>query len=106
MPIFRTGRAGASNSRKIHAGRPSCRSSRRTSSRPRTKFCCRPTFHRYVDAGTEDRGRDMTERLEIKNLYKIFSDAPGPALEMLAKGSGKSEVFEKLGVVVGLNNVS
>ncbi|MBS0535388.1 MAG: glycine betaine/L-proline ABC transporter ATP-binding protein [Proteobacteria bacterium] len=48
----------------------------------------------------------MTERLEIKNLYKIFSDAPGPALEMLAKGSGKSEVFEKLGVVVGLNNVS
>jgi glycine betaine/proline transport system ATP-binding protein len=48
----------------------------------------------------------MTERLEIKNLFKVFSSTPGPALEMLAKGSGKSEIFEKLGVVVGLNNVS
>ena len=48
----------------------------------------------------------MTERLEIKDLYKVFSSTPAPALEMLARGCGKSEVFEKLGVVVGLNNVS
>lgn len=48
----------------------------------------------------------MTERLQIQNLYKIFSNAPRPALEMLAKGGNKNEVFEKLGAVVGLNNVS
>jgi len=48
----------------------------------------------------------MTERLQIQNLYKIFSKTPRPALEMLAKGGNKNEVFEKLGEVVGLNNVS
>jgi len=48
----------------------------------------------------------MTERLQIQNLYKIFSNTPRPALEMLAKGGNKNEVFEKLGAVVGLNNVS
>lgn len=48
----------------------------------------------------------MTERLQIQNLYKIFSNAPGPALEILAKGGNKNDVFEKLGAVVGLNNVS
>ncbi|QEL22249.1 glycine betaine/L-proline ABC transporter ATP-binding protein [Bosea sp. F3-2] len=48
----------------------------------------------------------MTERLQIQNLYKIFSNTPRPALEILAKGGNKNEVFEKLGAVVGLNNVS
>lgn len=48
----------------------------------------------------------MPERLQIRNLYKIFSPTPGPALDMLAKGGNKNEVFEKLGAVVGLNNVS
>ncbi|MFC7396514.1 glycine betaine/L-proline ABC transporter ATP-binding protein [Chelatococcus sp. GCM10030263] len=48
----------------------------------------------------------MTERLQIQNLYKIFSNSPAPALEILAKGGNKNEVFEKLGAVVGLNNVS
>lgn len=48
----------------------------------------------------------MTERLQIQNLYKIFSNTPAPALEMLAKGGNKNEVFEKLGAVVGLNDVS
>lgn len=48
----------------------------------------------------------MTERLQIRDLYKIFSSKPGPALEILAKGGNKNDVFEKLGTVVGLNNVS
>jgi glycine betaine/proline transport system ATP-binding protein len=48
----------------------------------------------------------MTERLQIQNLYKIFSNSPAPALEILAKGGNKNEVFEKLAAVVGLNNVS
>jgi len=48
----------------------------------------------------------MTERLQIQDLYKIFSAKPGPALDILAKGGNKNDVFEKLGTVVGLNNVS
>ena len=48
----------------------------------------------------------MTERLHIQNLYKIFSNTPAAALEILAKGGDKNAVFEKLGLVVGLNNVS
>jgi len=48
----------------------------------------------------------MTERLQIQDLYKIFSGKPGPALDILAKGGNKNDVFEKLGTVVGLNNVS
>lgn len=48
----------------------------------------------------------MTERLQIQNLYKIFSSTPGPALDILAKGGDKNEVFERLGAVVGLNKVS
>ncbi|POR47174.1 quaternary amine ABC transporter ATP-binding protein [Bosea psychrotolerans] len=48
----------------------------------------------------------MTERLQIQNLYKIFSAAPEAALQILANGGDKSTVFDKLGAVVGLNNVS
>jgi glycine betaine/proline transport system ATP-binding protein len=48
----------------------------------------------------------MTERLQIQNLYKIFSAAPEAALQILANGGDKNAVFEKLGAVVGLNNVS
>ncbi|CAN7388000.1 glycine betaine/L-proline ABC transporter ATP-binding protein [Bosea sp. LjRoot9] len=48
----------------------------------------------------------MTERLQIQNLYKIFSAAPEAALQILANGGDKNTVFDKLGAVVGLNNVS
>ena len=48
----------------------------------------------------------MTERLQIQNLYKIFSATPEAALQILANGGDKNTVFEKLGAVVGLNNVS
>ncbi|AVZ17502.1 TPA: glycine betaine/L-proline ABC transporter ATP-binding protein [Pseudomonas aeruginosa] len=48
----------------------------------------------------------MTDRLVVENLYKIFSDKPGPALELLRHGKGRAEVFEELSQVVGLDNVS
>lgn len=48
----------------------------------------------------------MAERLQIQNLYKIFSATPEAALQILANGGDKNTVFEKLGAVVGLNNVS
>jgi glycine betaine/proline transport system ATP-binding protein len=48
----------------------------------------------------------MTERLVIEHLYKIFSDRPEPALSMLRAGKCRSDVLEKLGHVVGLDDVS
>ena len=48
----------------------------------------------------------MTERLRIENLFKIFADAPQRAQQILAAGGDKNRVFEELGVVVGLDNVS
>lgn len=48
----------------------------------------------------------MTERLQIENLYKIFSNQPQPAMDLLARGADKDEVQAETGMVVGLNNVS
>ena len=48
----------------------------------------------------------MTERLRIENLTKIFGEKPERAQRILAAGGNKKRVFDELGVVVGLNNVS
>ncbi|MFV3291619.1 quaternary amine ABC transporter ATP-binding protein [Pseudomonas sp. NY11955] len=48
----------------------------------------------------------MTDRLVIENLYKVFSDKPGPALAMLREGKGRAEVLESLSQVVGVDDVS
>ncbi len=48
----------------------------------------------------------MTDRLKIEHLYKVFSDAPGPALALLRSGRSKTEVQEQLGQVVGLDDIS
>jgi len=48
----------------------------------------------------------MTERLVIEHLYKVFSDKPEPALSMLRSGKCRADVLEKLGQVVGLDDVS
>ncbi|MGF3024955.1 quaternary amine ABC transporter ATP-binding protein [Methylobacterium aquaticum] len=48
----------------------------------------------------------MTDRLQIRNLYKIFSSDPAPAMRILAEGGSKSDVFDKVRQVVGLNDVS
>ncbi|WP_118184495.1 quaternary amine ABC transporter ATP-binding protein [Paraburkholderia phosphatilytica] len=48
----------------------------------------------------------MSERLKIEHLYKVFTDRPAPALAMLREGASKAEVQEKLGVVVGLDDVT
>ena len=48
----------------------------------------------------------MTDRLVIENLYKVFSDKPGPALAMLHEGNGRAEVLETLSQVVGVDDVS
>jgi glycine betaine/proline transport system ATP-binding protein len=43
-------------------------------------------------------------RLDVRNVYKVFSDDPAPALRMLAQGADKDEVFRKLGVAVGVED--
>ncbi|MTW00113.1 ATP-binding cassette domain-containing protein, partial [Streptococcus pneumoniae] len=48
----------------------------------------------------------MTDRLVIENLYKVFSDTPGPALAMLHEGKGRAEVLETLSQVVVMDDVS
>lgn len=48
----------------------------------------------------------MPERLKIENLYKVFGKDPARALQILASGGDKDQVFDKLGQVVGLNDVS
>jgi glycine betaine/proline transport system ATP-binding protein len=48
----------------------------------------------------------VSERLRIENLYKVFARDPGPALQILRKGGTKDSVFETLGHVVGLDDVS
>lgn len=51
----------------------------------------------------------MTEtdiKISIRKLYKIFGDNPGPALQMIKDGMGKTELLEKHGHVLGLNDIN
>ncbi|MGO1077540.1 quaternary amine ABC transporter ATP-binding protein [Inquilinus sp. CA228] len=48
----------------------------------------------------------VTDRILIEHLYKVFSDAPRPALQRLAAGASKEQVLAETGLVVGLNDVS
>jgi glycine betaine/proline transport system ATP-binding protein len=46
------------------------------------------------------------EKIVVKNLYKIFGNQPGKAMELLKKGSEKAAIFDKTGMTVGVNNAS
>lgn len=48
----------------------------------------------------------MSVKIEVKNLYKIFGDAPDQAFTLLDEGKNKDEIFEQTGHTVGVNNVS
>lgn len=48
----------------------------------------------------------MNERLRIENLYKVFSDKPEKAMDLLKAGAGKEQVLAETMAVVGLNDVS
>lgn len=45
-------------------------------------------------------------KLEIRNLYKIFSDKPEKVYKLLDKGLKKQAIFEKTGINVGVVNAS
>ncbi|QGY39608.1 glycine betaine/L-proline ABC transporter ATP-binding protein ProV [Pseudodesulfovibrio cashew] len=46
------------------------------------------------------------EKIRVENLYKIFGPKPKLGLSMLRKGLDKSEVLEKTGMTVGVDNAS
>jgi len=48
----------------------------------------------------------MTERLKIEHLYKVFSERPARALDMLRGGATKADVLRETGQAVGLDDVS
>lgn len=50
----------------------------------------------------------MNDRLEVRNLYKVFGETPGAVVERLrsGNGSGKDELLKQTGHVVGLDDVS
>ncbi|QCO56147.1 betaine/proline/choline family ABC transporter ATP-binding protein [Pseudorhodobacter turbinis] len=49
---------------------------------------------------------DTEIKISIRNLYKIFGDDPQPALQMIKDGMGKTELLEKHGHVLGLNDIN
>lgn len=48
----------------------------------------------------------MTEKLAVRNLYKIFGDDPEDALKMLKAGASKDEIYAKTGQTVGVMDAS
>lgn len=46
------------------------------------------------------------EKIIVKNLFKIFGEAPEKGLELLQQGLDKEAIFEKTGLTVGVQNAS
>ncbi len=46
----------------------------------------------------------MSEKVVVKNLYKIFGPNPQEAFPLLEEGLGKEEIFEKTGLTVGVED--
>lgn len=49
---------------------------------------------------------DTKINISIRNLYKIFGDAPEHALQQVKEGMGKTELLEKHNHVLGLNDIN
>ncbi|MCG3723298.1 proline/glycine betaine ABC transporter ATP-binding protein ProV [Vibrio cincinnatiensis] len=48
----------------------------------------------------------MSTMLEVKNLYKVFGEAPDEAFPLIEKGLDKDQIFEQTGLTVGVKDVS
>jgi glycine betaine/proline transport system ATP-binding protein len=46
------------------------------------------------------------DKIEIQNLYKVFGSDPQTAISMLKQGHDKSDVLEKTGMNIGVNDAS
>ena len=49
---------------------------------------------------------DVNTKIVVRNLFKIFGAHPQKAMKMLADGHEKSDIFEKTGMTVGVNDAS
>ena len=47
-----------------------------------------------------------TAKLKVENVYKVFGDNPKHALDLVAQGLNKDEIFAKTGHTLGVNNAS
>ena len=48
----------------------------------------------------------MTDRLIVKNLYKVFGDRPDDAMQLVREGQDKQAIFERTGQTLGVNDAS
>lgn len=48
----------------------------------------------------------MTSKISVKNVFKIFGDKPGHALDMLKSGQSKNDIFEATGQTIGVQNAA
>ncbi|QID19276.1 glycine betaine/L-proline ABC transporter ATP-binding protein ProV [Nitrogeniibacter mangrovi] len=48
----------------------------------------------------------MSEKLVVKNLYKIFGDRPEEAMKLVEQGMDKDAIFERTGQTLGVNDAS
>lgn len=49
---------------------------------------------------------EAAAKIIVRNLYKIFGPNPKEAMNLLAEGKEKSEIFENTGMTVGVNNAN
>ncbi len=48
----------------------------------------------------------MTDRLVVKNLYKVFGNRPEEAMRLVHEGLDKNTIFERTGQTLGVNDAS
>ncbi|WOI10257.1 glycine betaine/L-proline ABC transporter ATP-binding protein ProV [Thalassospira lucentensis] len=48
----------------------------------------------------------MTDKIVVKDLYKVFGDRPDQAMQMISDGIDKAEIFDKTGQTVGVCGAS
>lgn len=48
----------------------------------------------------------MTEKVVVKNLYKIFGPEPQRGIKLIEEGLNKEEIFEKTGLTIGVREAS
>lgn len=51
-------------------------------------------------------GAILTEKIAVKNVYKVFGSKPETALRMLDRGEGKDEIFRQTGQTIGVQDAS
>ncbi|MBE0582266.1 MAG: glycine betaine/L-proline ABC transporter ATP-binding protein ProV [Desulfofustis sp.] len=55
---------------------------------------------------TNSENNEPTEKIAVKNLYKIFGPEPQQALDLLKMGKSKAEIYEQTGHTVGVQDAS